>query len=63
MQSKIKILVWVKSIILLAAAFGLVSCDSEVSEQQMIQTARTYIDQNKLREAALELKKYVTGKS
>ncbi|MCK4705527.1 MAG: PEP-CTERM system TPR-repeat protein PrsT [Gammaproteobacteria bacterium] len=56
MQFKIKILVWVKRLILTAATLVLLGCGPDVSDQQMVQTARAYLDQNKLREAALELK-------
>ena len=56
MQFILKIPVWVNILILTAASLTLIGCGSGVDEQQMVQTARSYIDQNKLREAALELK-------
>ncbi len=45
--------VWQTAVALLTLA--LIACGS-VDEQQMVQAARAYLDQNKIREAALELK-------
>lgn len=56
MKSMIKILVSATKLLMVAATVVLLACAPEVSDQQMIQTARAYLDQNKLREATLELK-------
>ncbi|MDA3870123.1 MAG: PEP-CTERM system TPR-repeat protein PrsT, partial [Gammaproteobacteria bacterium] len=56
MQYKMKTLASAKYLILLASTLMLLACGPELTDQQMLETAKTYLDQNKLREAALELK-------
>jgi len=45
-----------KGFSLLALTLIIFACTSEVSDEQMVQTAKQYLDQNKLRAAGLELK-------
>lgn len=54
MKSQLKLFLRIKNIILVIMIFGLIGCGS--SDQEMVQSAREYFEQNKLREAALELK-------
>ncbi|MDH5611246.1 MAG: PEP-CTERM system TPR-repeat protein PrsT [Gammaproteobacteria bacterium] len=56
MNIKIKTLIRINRVLLIAVTIALLGCSPEVSDEQMVQTARTYIDKNQLREAALELK-------
>ncbi|MDH5387395.1 MAG: PEP-CTERM system TPR-repeat protein PrsT [Gammaproteobacteria bacterium] len=56
MQSKTKKLVWANKLFILITVLTLLGCGPDVNDQQMVQTAKTYLEQNKLREAALELK-------
>lgn len=56
MKFKIKILFFVKQFIIITATMVLLSCGAGDNDQEMLQTAKTYLNQNKLREAALELK-------
>ena len=60
MQSKTnsnsKLPAWFNIFFLVAALLALVSCSSEVNDQQMVVTAKNYLEQQKIREAALELK-------
>ena len=56
MQSKAKISAWVKYLTLIIITLVTFGCDPDVSNQQLMQAAKTYLNQNKLREAALELR-------
>ncbi len=56
MQYKMKTLASAKYLILLASTLVLLACGPELTDQQMLKNAKTYVEQNKLREAALELK-------
>lgn len=61
MQNKRKTFTGIKGLVLMLAAFVLIACDAQVSDQQMVQSASVYLDQNKLREAAIELKNALQG--
>lgn len=56
MQIKRSALTVIKGLMLMLTTLAFVACDSQVSEQQMVQSASEYLDQNKIREAAIELK-------
>lgn len=52
----------IKGLILIVASLVLFACgDSKVNDVQMVEVARGYLDQNKLREAAIELKNALQG--
>ena len=54
MKSQSKVIDKIRNTILIFIVLSILGCGS--SDQEMIQAARSYLDQNKLREAALELK-------
>jgi putative PEP-CTERM system TPR-repeat lipoprotein len=62
MQTKMKTLVWIKGLLLVTTTLVLFACsDPEVNDQQLVLVAREYLDQNKMREAAIELRNALQG--
>lgn len=56
MQAKNNKLSLISGVVLFFTAFLLVACSGEVDDKQLVEQAKQYLEQNKLREANLELK-------
>jgi len=62
MQTRKKTPTCIRGVFLLLATLALFACgDAEVNDKQMVEVARGYLAQNKLREAAIELKNALQG--
>ena len=56
MKNRSKTRAWTRHFILALTTLAHVACGPDIDDQQLVQTARSYLDENKIREAALELK-------